>query len=249
MRGYPASVSKASLGRVRPEWARLAGSFLLVSAFLAASAVGAQDSPAKPVGSAAAAWPPSIYVQGDSLTVDAAPHLRRLAAPARVTIDAKIGRHAWEGVALIRRKIATMPNAVVVALGTNDDFDRTGVSLFRTHVNSIMNLLGRKRCVVWTTIYEKPKPPKRGRPAPTMVYAGLNQVIDETAKQWRNIRRVPWAEIAARNPLWFRYDSVHPTDAGYAERARQTVAALRRCPSWTRSANPGDGAGGTTPGA
>jgi len=199
-------------------------------------------------GRAASAWPQTVYVEGDSLTVDTGPLLKRIARPAQVTVDAEIGRHAYEGVARIRRKLASLPNAVVVALGTNDDYDSTGISLFRSHVKSIMAMLGAKRCVVWTTIYQKPKTRKRGKPKPPMVFAGLNDVIDETAKAWRNVRRVPWAEMAAANPDWFKYDSVHPTESGYQARAEATLSALKRCPAWTRSANPGDGAGGATPG-
>ncbi|MEI6446253.1 MAG: GDSL-type esterase/lipase family protein [Actinomycetes bacterium] len=236
------------IGRVRVLRIQLAGSTSLILAVLLASAVGPVESNAKPTGRAAAAIQSGIYVQGDSLTVDSGPYLKQFASPSTVTVDARIGRHAYQGVALIRKKLPGLPGAVVVALGTNDDYDSVGVSLFRTHVNSIMGMLGAKRCVIWTTLYQKPKPAKRGKPRPPMVFTELNAVIDQTAKAWPNVRRVPWAEMAAANPDWFKYDSVHPTDAGYVARAKATVAALKRCPPWAGWPDKDDGSGGATPG-
>ena len=46
-----------------------------------------------------------------------------------------------------------------------------------------------------------------------------------------NVRLVDWAALVDREPETLAFDTVHGTPEGYARRAEETAAAVRRCPA------------------
>jgi hypothetical protein len=198
---------------------------------------------------AARRLPPSVFVEGDSLTVDSAPYLRSLAGSSAITIDAKIGRHMFEGVARLRKQ-RTLPGAIVIGLGSNDDFDAAGVARFQAHLNSLITLLGPKRCVVFIDMYQK-RSPKLIKQKEPMLFTAMNSALASFVSLHSNTRLVRWSTMSYHGPEWFVYDSMHPTDVGYLARAQAVIASLRTCgpSSWLTGAALGDGSGGSIPGA
>jgi lysophospholipase L1-like esterase len=188
--------------------------------------------------------PGRVYIQGDSLTVDATDYLRSFARPSLLSISAKIGRHTSTGVAAIVAARAWLPSAVVVALGTNDDTDSWGVIAFRSHVNRALSILGPSRCIIWVDMFQMPKKGFKGLP----IFAPLNRVLEDAAKTHRNLKILHWSMLSSRNTAWYHYDSIHPTDAGYVTRAKEIVHALSGCPRQTRSAPTGTPSGGQSGG-
>jgi len=175
----------------------------------------------------AASLPTKIYVQGDSLTVDSSTVLKSLARPSIVTLDAKSGRHAYEGISRMR-KVKSFPDAVVVALGTNDDYNAYGVALFKSHVQSAMGLFGTKRCVVWVNLFQA-RTAKQIKAKVPMIFTGMNALLASIESRTPTFHVVDWAKMSGYHPEWYRYDSVHPTDAGYLARAKAIIAALKAC--------------------
>ena len=208
-------------------------------------AAAASAFSATPVRLVAGVVPENIYVQGDSLTFDSASSLRALTKPAAITIDSKSGRHAYQGVALMA-KVKVLPEAVVVGLGSNDDYDAMGVKLFQANVNKVMTMVGNNRCLVWVNIFQKLTPAQIKKKTP-MIFTGLNRVLTSLAAAHPNVRIVDWAAMANANPAWFKYDSMHPTDAGYLARSRATVAALKTCGSSSGGGTPPPPDDGGTP--
>ena len=198
---------------------------------------------------AARRLPPSVFIEGDSLTVDSAPYLRSLAGSSKLTIDAKIGRHMFEGVARLRKQ-RTLPGAVVVGLGSNDDYDAAGVAMFQLHLNSLITLLGPKRCVVFIDMYQK-RSPKLVKQSKPMLFTAMNSALASFVGLHSNTRLLRWSTMSYHGPEWFVYDSMHPTDAGYLARAQAVIASLRTCgpSSWLSGTALGDGSGGSIPGA
>ena len=221
-------------------WMRFA-SAALVAIVLLGLATGRAD--------AARRLPPTVFVEGDSLTVDSAPYLRSLAVASTLRIDAKIGRHMFEGVARLKKQKA-LPGAVVIGLGSNDDYDAAGVAMFQIHLNSLMTLLGPKRCVVFIDMYQK-RSPKLIKQRKPMLFTAMNSALASFVSLHSNTRLVRWSTMSYHGPEWFVYDSMHPTDAGYLARSQAVIGSLRTCgpSSWLSGIALGDGSGGSIPGA
>jgi len=197
------------------------GLLLLLGASFAAAADGRMDA------HSASSLPTKIYVQGDSLTVDSSTVFKSLAKPSIVTLDAKSGRHAYEGIARMR-KVKSFPAAVVVALGTNDDYNAYGISLFKSHIQAAMGLFGTKRCVVWVNLFQA-RTAKQIKAKVPMIFTGMNALLASIESRTPTFHVVNWAKMSGSHPEWYRYDSVHPTNAGYLARAKATIAALKTC--------------------
>jgi hypothetical protein len=160
----------------------------------------------------------AVFVNGDSLGEGTRPYLPGALRDWRVSQSVSISRHAPEGVGILRRR-GSLPGAIVVSLGTNDD--PRAVDAFRNAVEATLEVAGRTRCVVWANIV---RPPVGGAG-----YGSLNQVLAEEARRHSNLRVVDWVGLVRRNRGWLASDGVHVSAAGYQARARAIAEQVRRC--------------------
>lgn len=160
----------------------------------------------------------TVYVQGDSLAVDTEPYLRGRLPGWTVETSAEIGRGTAAGVRLIRSRAGSLPQVIVVGLGTNDDANLPGS--FAAEVDKVLRLAGPGRCVVWVDVWR----PYRGDH-----FERFNNILASREADNANLVVVPWARAAAAHPSWFRFDAVHPTDAGYQARAALIAEAVHGC--------------------
>jgi lysophospholipase L1-like esterase len=187
---------------------------LLVALVLALAFAAGASAPAP------ASRPPAVLDLGDSLSVGAAPYLRRALRGYRIRRVHDVGLHAYDAAALVVRARTQLPSVLVISAGTNDD--PRIVSTFRRSVAQIVAAAGPSRCVVWPTIA---RPPAAGAS-----YDGFNRALARLAARHRNLVLVDWAGLLARHPGWLAGDGVHVSAAGYRARATAIAAAVRfRC--------------------
>ncbi|HET7487402.1 MAG TPA: GDSL-type esterase/lipase family protein [Acidimicrobiales bacterium] len=160
------------------------------------------------------------FVVGDSLTVGTEPWLDR-ALQVRgwdlSGVDARVGRGVDEGLAVLRKEGATLPDTVVIALGTNNP--GAGASTVRNWLRSARRIAGKRR-VVWvnTCIADKEARPLA---ASRRLNAALAQYAD-----WYGVELADWCTFAADRDITPRADGVHYDTAGYKIRARFYALAL-----------------------
>ena len=80
--------------------------------------------------------------------------------------------------------------------------------------------MGPRRCLLWATVV------RAGAPRD-----GFNAVLEDARADHSNVRLVDWASLVDREPETLALDTVHGTPEGYARRAEETAAAVRRCPA------------------
>src|SRR5215467_4286719 len=114
-----------------------------------------------------------LYVDGDSIAYGTDLFLKGYLRGWTIAASVDVSRHTYQGVATIEsmRRAGTLPYAVVVNLGTNDD--PRAVQLFRSHVLRVTRAAGSERCVIWATIV---RPPYDG-----VSYDGLNDALFKVA--------------------------------------------------------------------
>jgi lysophospholipase L1-like esterase len=160
----------------------------------------------------------SALIVGDSLSEGTKPYLPPALGSWHVDQSVSTSRHAPEGVAILRRR-ASLPGAIVFALGTNDDPHAT--SSFRNSLEAVRAIAGHARCVVVPNIV---RPPVGGAS-----YSGYNHAIADLAHHHDNFRLVDWASLVARNRGWLADDGAHVTAEGYQARARAIAKQVERC--------------------
>ena len=175
-------------------------------------------------GPAAAAAGPnldrSVLDLGDSLSIGTAPYLRAKLRSYQITVIRDEGLHAYDAAEIVAGRRSSLPAALVVSAGTNDD--PRIVSTFWRAVSSVVRTVGPTRCVVWPTIV---RPPAVGKS-----YDGLNNALEGIAARHRNLVLVDWVGMVRRHPRWLSGDGVHVSVAGYRARAAAIAAAIRtRC--------------------
>lgn len=146
--------------------------------------------------------PPPLAI-GDSVMIAAA---RRLAR-AGFEVDAREGRFMRSALRILhtRRRTATRPRVVVVALGTN--FPAT-----HREIRRALKLLGPHRKLALVT--------------PERSWRALDSSAIRTAKRRhpRRVRVLDWAALSTAHPEWFWGDGTHLRPAG----ARAYVRLLRQ---------------------
>ncbi len=158
----------------------------------------------------------NVYVQGDSLTVGSGPAIRRKLRKSvnRVWVDARVGRHAYTGLARTKHSRAARRSRVwVMALGTND---APSARMLRRHVRASLKASGRKRDVVWVTVQ---------RPGG---YSRVNRMLRRHARSHPRLHVVDWALHVKRNPWLLAGDRVHATHRGYDIRATMIARKARQ---------------------
>jgi lysophospholipase L1-like esterase len=159
------------------------------------------------------------FVDGDSLAVGTRPFLPRELPGWKVTQSASVSRHASEGAGVLRSYGSALPRVIHVSLGTNDDPNQVGA--FRAAIRAVMDVVGPKRCVVWTNIV---------RPAVAGAsYAGYNRALARESRSRENLRVVNWVRMVRENPQWIVGDGVHVNADGYRARAKAVAQSVRRC--------------------
>jgi hypothetical protein len=161
----------------------------------------------------------SLLVNGDSLAVGTKRHIPRELDGWKVKQSTAISRHAYEGADVMRSYGRRLPRVIHVSLGTNDDPNQ--VAGFRAAVDEVMEVVGERRCVVWTNIV---RPPYEGTS-----YEGYNRALAREDRARDNLRVVNWVRMVERNPEWLAEDGVHVTAAGYKARARAVARQVERC--------------------
>jgi hypothetical protein len=160
-----------------------------------------------------------LLVNGDSLAVGTEPYLPKELRRWSVIQSTEVSRHAYEGGDVMRGYGRSLPRVIHVSLGTNDDPRTTDA--FRSAVREVMDVAGRRRCVVWTNIV---RPPVAGAS-----YAGYNGVLAQESQPRRNLRVVNWARMVREHPEWLASDGVHVSAEGYQARAKAIARSVRRC--------------------
>jgi len=161
----------------------------------------------------------SLLVNGDSLAEGTRPYIPPALPGWEVRQSAKVSRHASDGDDVMRHYGRSLPHVVHVSLGTNDDPSQT--ERFRGSISDVMDVAGRRRCVVWANIV---RPPYAG-----VSYRGYNRVLAQEDESRDNLRVLNWVRMVRRHPQWLADDGVHVSATGYRARARAVARAVRRC--------------------
>lgn len=179
--------------------------FVLVATFVAGAA------PA----TAGAAPGQGVLVLGDSLSVgdDQFGGLSDKlidAGFAGVEVDALVGRSTRLGIKKLTER-ASLPDVVIIALGTNDvALGRTAES-FRTYVEKAVAFAGPNRLVIWVDLTIA------RTDADVALAAQYNQVLAEEASQNPNLVVARWS--TRQKPEQVANDKVHLSPEGYRRRA------------------------------
>ncbi len=169
-----------------------------------------------------------VVMFGDSLAIQDTPALtQRLKAR---TGDL-LATHNWAGhpsgpatdALEIWARTYGLPNRILMAVGTNDIFDPPAVA---GNVERVMEIVGRRRTVVWVTVaVERPKTvaPDRANSA------WVNRQLRAAERKHPNLKLARWAEFLAANPgppKRYLRDGAHTTPAGQKIRNELIVQAL-----------------------
>ena len=171
-------------------------------------------------GSAAAAAPTTVTVQGDSLTVRSLPYMPAdLGSGYRiVSRSAKGGRRTRTGLSLLAHQ--RLGRVVVFALGTNDWFARPAV--YERGLLRAIRMAGPRRCVVLPTLWRNGAPLKN-----------LNDVLVRVARRFgpRRVQLAHWAETVFLGHVQLR-DGTHPLRPDdWQVRGEVVDVAVRACVS------------------
>jgi peptidoglycan/LPS O-acetylase OafA/YrhL len=157
-----------------------------------------------------------VTVIGDSVALGARDALEQ-AVPG-LSVDAEVGRHAWDApqvVARLREGLA-LGEAVVLHLGTNS-------SMPEARLREVLQALADRRLVVLVT-------PHARRP-----WISSNQaLVQRLAGEHRNVRVVDWAAMVAAEPGYVVADGVHPSVAGMRALGAGVALALQPMPGAVR---------------
>jgi hypothetical protein len=152
----------------------------------------------------------TVGILGDSLTLGAE-RFGNLTEAFRqrgctvAWVDAATGRRTSDGVAVLEQRNADgqLPYALVVGLGTNDEFQ---LAAFGDRVDRVMELAnGRK--VAWIDTSHLP------------VRGTINRILAQKAREHPDLTVIGWNDPYWANPSWRATDDIHATRIGYVARA------------------------------
>ena len=130
---------------------------------------------------------------GDSVMLGAAGRLARRG----FEVDARCARNPDEGLGILRqrRRRGTLPEIVVLALGTN-------VAMSRRDVRRMLRAVGRRRTLMLVTPYRQWRP----------FYTGPMRF---GARRWpKRVKLIDWSHRAERNRHWIWSDGTHLRPGG-----------------------------------
>ena len=204
---------------------RLAHRLILISVAFAIT-LGAGSSTPFTVGTS-----PSLLILGDSITwgTDYFAKAQKLVAGdgqwANVVLDGQYSRRVafptsntsirMSGVkSYLKLKAAGLnPDAVIVALGSNDVALETKVEVYDKIIRDLMNTIGNVP-VTWLTVN------RRDTKAIFARSVIFNTVLVKLTTEYPNLVLSDWSAIINDNPKLMSWDKVHLTPTGYAIRAK-----------------------------
>jgi len=186
-------------------------------------------------GSNAATETRTLLVLGDSLTWGAAykgfgnvvPKLNALGTFEKVIVDGVHARNISGPARTSRNGVKTYkdyvkkgiaPDAVIVALGSNDLQQSPKASFYLREIRELLKLIG-PRPVVWVNVYRTDLPiyPKRS--------ATFNEALLVATSEYPNLTILDWSTELIANPKWLAFDKLHLQPIGYRARATMYVQA------------------------
>ena len=171
----------------------------------AAQAQGCGFAHEKPAGGRIGSAPLAL---GDSVMLGAAPELAR----AGFEVDARCARNPKDGISILRqrRRRGTLPEIVVMALGTN-------IWVTKGEIKQMLRAIGRRRELMLVTPY------RSWRPFHT---APMRRIA---RRKPRRVTLIDWSMRADRNRHWLYSDGTHLQGSGVDAYTR----ILRRA-AWSR---------------
>ncbi len=211
---------------------RLAQRLVLISVAFAIT-LGAGSSTPFTVGTS-----PSLLILGDSITwgTDYFAKAQKLVAGdgqwVNVVVDGQYSRRVafptpntsirMSGVkSYLKLKSAGLnPDAVIVALGSNDVALETKVEVYEKIIRDLMNTIGNVP-VTWLTVN------RRDTKAIFARSVVFNTVLVKLTSEYPNLVLSDWSAIINDNPKLMSWDKVHLTPTGYAIRAKSYQSLAR----------------------
>ena len=211
---------------------RLAQRLVLISVAFAIT-LGAGSSTPFTVGTS-----PSLLILGDSITwgTDYFAKAQKLVAGdgqwVNVVVDGQYSRRVafptpntsirMSGVkSYLKLKDAGLnPDAVIVALGSNDVALETKVEVYEKIIRDLMNTIGNVP-VTWLTVN------RRDTKAIFARSVVFNTVLVKLTSEYPNLVLSDWSAIINDNPKLMSWDKVHLTPTGYAIRAKSYQSLAR----------------------
>ena len=186
-------------------------------------------------GSSAATGQRTLLVLGDSLTWGTAykgfgnvvPQLQALGTFEKVIVDGVHARNISGPARTSRNGVKTykeyikkgmVPDAVIVALGSNDLQQSPKASFYLREIRELLKLIG-PRPVVWVNVFRSDSPsyPKRS--------ATFNEALLDATSEFPNLTILDWSTELTANPKWLAFDKLHLQPIGYRARATMYVQA------------------------
>ena len=210
----------------------LAPRLILISVAFAIT-LGAGSSTPFTVGAS-----PSLLILGDSITwgTDYFAKAQKLVAGdgqwVNVVVDGQYSRRVafptpntsirMSGVkSYLKLKSAGLnPDAVIVALGSNDVALETKVEVYEKIIRDLMNTIGNVP-VTWLTVN------RRDTKAIFARSVVFNTVLVKLTSEYPNLVLSDWSAIINDNPKLMSWDKVHLTPTGYAIRAKSYQSLAR----------------------
>jgi lysophospholipase L1-like esterase len=138
-------------------------------------------------------------------------HARNISGPARTSRN---------GVKTYKEYIkkGIVPDAVIVALGSNDLQQSPKASFYLREIRELLTLIG-PRPVVWVNVYRTDLPfyPRRS--------ATFNAALLNVTSEFPNLTILDWSTQLIANPKWLSFDKLHLQPIGYRARATMYVQA------------------------
>lgn len=157
-----------------------------------------------------------VFIVGDSLTVGSDPYLDDAFEAAdlpRPERDAKEGRATEAGLKILESRCDTLPQIVVVALGTNDFWATSAEA--EAWVDRAAACAGPKRELIWVNTYLD-----ASRNPPYANYTNVNAGLAAGAAKYPGrVHLADWARVVADGDAQVAGDGVHYGAADYAYRA------------------------------
>ena len=185
--------------------------------------------------SSAATEQRTLLVLGDSLTWGTAyrgfgnvvPQLKALGTFEKVIVDGVHARNISGPARTSRNGVKTYkeyikkgiaPDAVIVALGSNDLQQSPKASFYLREIRELLTLIG-PRPVVWVNVYrtDSPRYPRRS--------ATFNAALLNVTSEFPNLTILDWSTQLIANPKWLSFDKLHLQPIGYRARAAMYVQA------------------------